>query len=142
MLCLIFNIHNPLNYDVGFPDLGIDELPIKGVVSHKTTNYSVYNKDTYTIEDPVAINLYKVRLSGIIKRKQEMDHQAILSDGEVKHKLIQWNNRTGGVFYINIKSLDNYGRIEAEFFDPVTGESLMEWMLNAYPTIYRRYVTL
>jgi hypothetical protein len=139
MLCLVYNVHNPLNYDVAFPSLLIDEKPTSGAIVHRVSSYSIYDKETHEFSDPKPVNIYKLRLSGLIKRKSETTRQDILLDGQTKHKLIQWNNRTGGVFFIRINGLDKYGRIEGELFDPVSGQSLTDWLIASYPQIYRRY---
>lgn len=135
MFCLIFNIENPLNFDVGFPTLNYDELPIRNVVSHKTSFYRRYNKETREVSDKMNIKLFKLRLSGIIKKKD----QSAISDGFIKYKLIRWNNRTGGLFYISIKSVDKYGRIEADLIDPVSGKSISDWLKRKYSNKYQNY---
>lgn len=145
MLGLVFNIHNPLNYDVGFPELG-EKTPLAGAQSHKVSLYHVYDKEKKTIGPAQQIKLYKVRLCGLIKTTNNRSLNTTHStksepvfEGFIKHKLIQWNNRTGGVFYVKIKSLDHYGRIEADLIDPVSGESLSDWLLKKYPEKYQPY---
>jgi len=137
MICLIYNIHNALNYDVAFPELNRE--PVENAVGHKKARVALYDKETHLVGESREIRLYKVRLGGVIKKKQNAQRQDILVDGQIKHKLIQWNNRTGGVFLIKPNRLDRYGRIEAQLFDPVTGESFTDWLIREYPDVFRRY---
>lgn len=135
MIGLVFKIHNSLNYDIGFPYLEGND-PIAGAASHRLGIYANYDKLSQEVGPPEKLKLYKVRLSGLVKNKKETPS---ISDGFIKHCLIQWNNRVGGVFYVLIKSLDKYGRIEADLMDPVCGELLSNWLLKEFPENYRPY---
>jgi hypothetical protein len=135
------NIHSSLNYDVAFPGLKEEDLPacLKEIVSHRTAAYCEYDKDNDTVGDPITCNLYKVRPRGVIKRRKEVTKADSMHDGYVKHRLIQWSNRTGGVFFIQIYGIDRYGRIEADLLDPVTGVSFAHWLIENFPEYYRFY---
>lgn len=132
MLCLIFNIHNPLNYDVCFVDRQPDGLPLP----HFVSSYQTFDKETNSLSDPIRVNVYKTRLKGIIKRRPSQDQPI---DGYVKHKLIQWSNRTGGAFFYETGKVDEYGRLEIDLIDPVSKRRFSDYLTKKYPQKYKKW---
>jgi hypothetical protein len=140
MIGVVFNIQNPLNFDIGFPyteDFS-KHRTLRNAVSEKTGVYREYDKIANAYGETKELPLFKVRLGGIIRKKKDV--KKTTDEGIVKYNIIQKNNRAGGVFFITITSIDKYGRLEANIIDPVTGESLSEWLIKEYPHLYRPYV--
>lgn len=94
MLCLIHNIHTSLNYDISFPTLSNDEVPIAGVVFYEIGSYSIYNKETNITEESKECNLYKVQLRGVIKRGKNAIRQDIYLPSY--YKLVRKSSRYSG----------------------------------------------
>jgi hypothetical protein len=99
------------------------------------SSYKTYDKTNDSLGDPVPAEVYKTRLKGIVKKRPSQGP----IDGFVKHKLIQWSNRTGGVFFYETGRVDEYGRLEIDFIDPVSGKRFSDYLVRKYPQKYKKW---
>lgn len=132
--CYVTNVKNPVNLDICFPDLE-DPPPYFSHAKYKENSYVTYSPDDFLRSQPKPIRLYRCRLKGIMFISPCADIDIKLC----KFSLIKMCKMTGCIFRCRIYGIDNYGRLWAELFDPVTNASLQEKLLRKNPSALRKF---
>jgi len=126
-------------------DIDIDiPLDLKSLYSGCVkTEYECANIDPETLEcGPVEKRTaYRARLKGIYslckrekgRGKEKAEHR------RARDAIDQWRKLTSGNFICSLGEVDSYDRILVEIFDPVTGESVNEFLLKNYPLLFQTY---
>jgi hypothetical protein len=127
MICFVFKIKDPLNYDVIFPD-GMSQCvstaksgDIAKIVRVSPTNYQASAEESHS--------LYRLKIRGVERRERR-------SCGNIQYEMVRWNDRNGGVFMCKPYEVDAHGRILCDLVDPVTEQSVSQWLLGIYSTHY------
>jgi len=127
----IVNIFDPVNLDI---DIYIP--------SDKKSLYHNVVKNGYTfidhdsqIETRIA---YRCRIRGIKMNRIESKKNPVYCD--VINKIIEFFTRCNNWIKINISDIDVYKRILVDIYDPLTGQSLRDILLeNEYSSIFTDY---
>ena len=165
-LGFVVNIANPLNLDVDF-GLTDEELEFYKLENVDFINYSYIDDED---KDLMIGKAHRCRMEGIISKKEyksvspiygprgyvqnehgprgcvQKEHGPRIYNNKIKlqskllHEIIYFLDRTGGFVKYKITGVDIFKRAIISLFDPVSGESINNLILNPkYSIIYCKY---
>lgn len=123
----IVNSYDGTNYDIDiiFPE-GIEELYEDKVI---TNPYEFFERATCECP-PVKMNrkTYRCRLKGIKTNNKVKSDPDLMK--KISNDVLNFKNRCNGWVFLNIGDIDVFKRMLVEMFDPISGESLNQVLLN------------
>lgn len=138
--CVVVNLVNAVNIDV-ILNLTPEQKRTYGTVITKPISYSVLDPVTLQESEVVHTIAYRARLVGIAVPNKG---HAVLKKklmGVATAQLRSYIMKTNGLFRCRISDIDVYHRVLIELFDPLTGSSLNEYILNKFHQIMAPYNT-
>ena len=130
----IVNVHDAINFDI---DLFL--TPQQRVqYRHVITNEYQYKEESSTEEVKIG-KVYRCRLKGI----QVSDHASRKTKSELyvaSQDIIQMTDRSNGWIICVIDSVDVYNRLLVDLLDPVTCESLKDFLFHQYESLFTEYI--
>lgn len=138
--CLVVYVHNALNFDVIFPNnpdvhkLCVDESGQS--ITGKKCEIKRGNCETYEYSESETHISCRVRLAGI-ERVPPEDKKTL---NPIDFILRRWVTMCSGVLLCQIHCIDKFGRMIADFYDPVVLTSISAWLVKEHPKAYRIHV--
>lgn len=136
----VVNVHNALNFD-----LDLEHIPnslLRGI-AHERYTYVTREKDRNDLYRHVDGRAYRCRIQHLSKvhgcppdkfrfaLRRIMRRIDALNGWVVVHPVLHMPSQR--------LTLDRFGRVLVDLFDPHTGESLGEWMRDAFPGVIQTY---
>jgi len=135
-LGFVVNIANPLNLDVDF-GLSDDELKYYKLQNVEYVNYSYIDDDDGDLSTGKA---YRTRMEGVTTKKEFNGKKNMKLQSRLLYEIVRFLDRTGGFVKYKITGVDIFRRAIVKLFDPVSGESINELILDQkYSSIYCNY---
>lgn len=127
-LSLLYNIKTPLMYDIVLlDDMNAKSFPKE--VRSKTYKCSTLDEETLQMGEHIPVRSIKCVLSGIEYTPNSR------SDNSKQH-LIMLSNSLGTVFYFSTEGVCTKDGLLINLFNPLTGESIANWLKRLYPESY------
>jgi hypothetical protein len=131
-LAFVVNVQNTLNVDI---DL---ELPPE--LAAALPPPATY---TYVEREEDRLDMYAYRKRTFYRcRLRNIDRVATCSSAiarEALHQLVHRIDGFNGWCIAQVHGMDEFNRVLIDVFDPFTGESLVEWMLDKFPAVIVPY---
>jgi len=126
----IVNVHDQINFDI---DLNLN--------SKIKNRYSRVIINEYCYTDPSSEGIrrgltYRCRLRGVSLDSKDK-YSKMLQESRIN--ILRKIDRQNGWAICTVSDVDIYNRILVDLYDPITGESINEYLLTQYKEIYRPY---
>lgn len=144
------DIKSPLIFQVYFPLEEDGPRELEGHAPKKKVMGSKFDDVTQTYSEEKEYSLYIVHLHGITYTEEIYDPKSVQGsdyykkkkqtryyEGMAKYVIIRHNYRRKGIYLFKFRYVSGM-KIYADVYDPVTGLSMADWLVETFPNIYRK----